>query len=164
VKGPRGGLLGVTIDGVQRGPVNEYRAPADPAHPDNSGRKDLTFGTGAITNGGNRTITLGAGGGTIATSGNTQLFLDGKITGSGPLNLSSPPVGSSAIFFGGTVDNDFTGLTTVQTGFVELGAAGHVALSGDVQVNAGGELTINTDEQIATTLAKHIATFYFVKE
>jgi hypothetical protein len=27
--------------------VNEYRAPADPAHPDNSGRKDLTFGTSA---------------------------------------------------------------------------------------------------------------------
>jgi hypothetical protein len=47
VKGPRGGLLGVTVDGVQRGPVNEYRAPADPAHPDNSGRKDLTFGTSA---------------------------------------------------------------------------------------------------------------------
>jgi hypothetical protein len=47
VKGPRGGLLGVAIDGVQRGPVNEYRVPTDPAHPDNSGRKDLTFGTSA---------------------------------------------------------------------------------------------------------------------
>jgi hypothetical protein len=47
VTGPRGGLLGVTIDGVQRGPINEYRAPMDPAHPDNSGRRDLTFGTSA---------------------------------------------------------------------------------------------------------------------
>ena len=47
VQGPRGGLLGVTIDGVQRGPVNEFRPPTDPAHPDLSGRKDLTFGNSA---------------------------------------------------------------------------------------------------------------------
>ena len=29
---------------AQRGPVNEFRPATDPAHPDNSGRKDLTFG------------------------------------------------------------------------------------------------------------------------
>jgi hypothetical protein len=40
--GPRGGLLGISIDGVKT-TANLYRAPADPAHPDNSGRKDLTF-------------------------------------------------------------------------------------------------------------------------
>jgi hypothetical protein len=45
VTGPRGGLLGVTIDGGVTQIVDEYRAPADPAHPDNTGRRDLTFGT-----------------------------------------------------------------------------------------------------------------------
>jgi hypothetical protein len=44
VTGPRGGVLGVTIDGVKR-QVNEFRAASDPKHPDTTGRKDLTFGT-----------------------------------------------------------------------------------------------------------------------
>jgi len=42
--GPRGGLLGISIDGIKT-TANLYRAPADPAHPDNSGRKDLDFHT-----------------------------------------------------------------------------------------------------------------------
>jgi hypothetical protein len=42
--GPRGGLLGIAIDGVKQD-TNLFRAPADPAHPDMSGRKDLDFHT-----------------------------------------------------------------------------------------------------------------------
>jgi hypothetical protein len=43
-RGPRGGNAEILIDGVSRGRVDFWRAPSDPAHPDNSGRKDLTFG------------------------------------------------------------------------------------------------------------------------
>lgn len=43
-KGPRGGTFTASIDGGAPVRVDEYRAPADPTKPDNSGRKDLTFG------------------------------------------------------------------------------------------------------------------------
>lgn len=43
-KGPRGGLLDLSIDGGAPTRVDLYRAPSDPAKPDNSGRKDLDFG------------------------------------------------------------------------------------------------------------------------
>lgn len=43
-RGPRGGTAEVKIDGISKGKVNFYRPPSDPAHPDNSGKKDLTFG------------------------------------------------------------------------------------------------------------------------
>lgn len=98
-----------------------------------------------------RTITLNAGGGTISTVGDTQLFINGLITGSGPLNLDSPVVGNSSIFLGGTVDNNFTGLTTLVEGFAELAATGHIAISGDLLIDGPGQLSINTDEQIAST-------------
>jgi len=42
--GPRGGNAEVLIDGVSRGKVDFYRAATDPTKPDNSGKKDLTFG------------------------------------------------------------------------------------------------------------------------
>lgn len=44
-RGPRGGTFTVTIDGGAPAVVDEYRPPADPTHPDNSGRKDLDFAT-----------------------------------------------------------------------------------------------------------------------
>jgi hypothetical protein len=43
-RGPRGGNAEVLIDGISQGKVDFYRAPSDPLKPDNSGKKDLTFG------------------------------------------------------------------------------------------------------------------------
>jgi hypothetical protein len=43
-KGPRGGNFNASIDGGAPTKVDLYRAPADPQHPDQSGRKDLDFG------------------------------------------------------------------------------------------------------------------------
>lgn len=43
-RGPRGGVAEIIIDGVSHGRVDMYRAPSDPSKPDNSGKKDLTFG------------------------------------------------------------------------------------------------------------------------
>jgi hypothetical protein len=42
--GARGGTLGVTIDGIRQ-VVDLYRAPANPATPDKTGRHDLDFST-----------------------------------------------------------------------------------------------------------------------
>lgn len=43
-RGPRGGNAEVVIDGTSKGIVTFNRPPSDPLHPDQSGRKDLTFG------------------------------------------------------------------------------------------------------------------------
>ena len=42
-RGPRGGSFNVSIDGAAPVLVNDYRAPTDPAHPDSTGRLDLTL-------------------------------------------------------------------------------------------------------------------------
>jgi hypothetical protein len=43
-RGPRGGNAEVFIDGVSKGRVDFFRPHTDPLNPDNSGRRDLTFG------------------------------------------------------------------------------------------------------------------------
>ncbi|HWP83393.1 MAG TPA: S8 family serine peptidase [Bacteroidota bacterium] len=48
--GPRGGSAEVLIDGVSREKIDFFRPPTDPNKLDNSGRKDLTFGTVASYN------------------------------------------------------------------------------------------------------------------
>jgi hypothetical protein len=68
--GPRGGLLGIAIDGVKQ-QASLFRAPADPAHPDMSGRRDLDFSTSVHR--GN----LGAGTHSVRiTNDSTDSFLD----------------------------------------------------------------------------------------
>src|SRR4029077_7605609 len=42
--GPRGGDFNVSIDGVFKKKVSDFRVATDPAHPDMTGRNDLTFG------------------------------------------------------------------------------------------------------------------------
>jgi hypothetical protein len=42
--GPRGGNFNVSIDGVFKKKISDFRVATDPAHPDMSGRNDLTFG------------------------------------------------------------------------------------------------------------------------
>lgn len=42
--GPRGGAIDVSLDDGPPTRIDLYRGPADPAHPDRSGRKDLDFG------------------------------------------------------------------------------------------------------------------------
>lgn len=42
--GPRGGDFNVSIDGAFKQKISDYRPPTDPAHPDMTGRNDLTFG------------------------------------------------------------------------------------------------------------------------
>jgi hypothetical protein len=44
LRGPRGGNAEVFIDGASQGRVGFFRPPSDPGHPDNSGKRDLTFG------------------------------------------------------------------------------------------------------------------------
>jgi hypothetical protein len=42
--GPRGGTFNVSIDGVFKERVSDFRPPTNPTHPDMTGRNDLTFG------------------------------------------------------------------------------------------------------------------------
>jgi uncharacterized protein YhjY with autotransporter beta-barrel domain len=86
-------------------------------------------------------------GGTISANPNANYQITGQISGTGPLNLSAAADDSAAIYIEGSVSNTFTGLTTVEQGFVELQTNG-IALSGDVQVNGGGILTLNDSDQI----------------
>ena len=97
-----------------------------------------------------RTINLAGAGGTITTVGNPQINLEGLITGSGTLILDHTTPGG-IITIQGTVDNTFTGLTTIQGGLVTLASFGHVALSGDVLITASGRLYDETSEQISST-------------
>jgi len=50
ITGPRGGILGVTIDGTKQAPISEFRPATDPQKVDKTGRKDLTFGVKAHYN------------------------------------------------------------------------------------------------------------------
>jgi flagellar hook capping protein FlgD len=43
-RGPRGGNAEMIIDGVSRGKVDFFRPHSDPTNPDQTGRRDLTFG------------------------------------------------------------------------------------------------------------------------
>jgi hypothetical protein len=70
-RGPRGGNAEVFIDGASKGIVDFYRVPSDPLHPDNSGKKDLTFGEFVrfSTLSGSHTFRLEVRNNAVATSG-----------------------------------------------------------------------------------------------
>ena len=110
----------------------------------------LTF-TGSTSD--NRAISLGNSGGTISEINNSVVSIRGQITGNGPLNINADSGGGAAgLVFANTTSNTFTGLTTIQNGFVELGSSA-LALSGDVTVDSAGKLSVaNANvEQIAST-------------
>ena len=107
-RGPRGGNAEVLIDGVSRGKVDFYRAPSDPLHPDNSGKRDLTFGEFASfpVSPGAHTFRLNVL--NEAGSGRDMVYVDGFVVHSG----------------GGTGTGDPTESTVTVTGTVPAGVLG----------------------------------------
>ena len=108
----------------------------------NGGTLDFTNTTTS-----NRAITLGASGGSISAGGggNSLVNVNGVITGTSPLNLSSSS--SSSLYLSGTTSNNVTGLTTIQGGTVVLASTG-TALNGDVTINSGAVLAEEVSNQI----------------
>ena len=86
-------------------------------------RSTANFGT-------SRSITLDAGGGTLATATGTQLTVNGVIGGSGALTKSE---GGTAVL---TAANTYTGGTTISGGTLQLGnGASSGSIAGDVVDN-----------------------------
>ncbi|HZI88818.1 MAG TPA: FlgD immunoglobulin-like domain containing protein, partial [Candidatus Polarisedimenticolia bacterium] len=101
-RGSRGGNAEVLIDGISRGKVDFYRAPADPTKPDNSGKKDLTFGEFAsfpVTQGAHtlRLNVLNDAG----TSSRDMIYVDGFVVHSGGATGSANPT-ETAVTVNGT--------------------------------------------------------------
>lgn len=96
VRGPRGGSAEVFIDGASQGIVDFWRAPSDPAHPDNSGRKDLTFGefVSFATASGSHTFKLVARN-SGSDSNRDMIYVDGIVIWNGDLEGEGNPTESS---------------------------------------------------------------------
>jgi autotransporter-associated beta strand protein len=98
-------------------------------------------GTLAITSSGAfssaRPISLGAGGGTIATSGGTNAALLGAISGGGGLTKSG---GGSLTLFG---NNTYSGPTTALGGTLRAGSASAFGTSGALAIGGGATVDLN---------------------
>ena len=93
-----------------------------------------------------RGITLGAGGGTVATGIGNAVTFTGVITGTGGLTKN----GAGTLVLSGA--NNYTGGTTVSAGTVQLGLGGSLASTGALTVN-GGTFNLNGHTQTVGTLS-----------
>ena len=100
-RGSRGGVAEVMIDGQSRGMIDFWRAPTNPARPDNSGRKDLTFGefVSFETSGGSHTFRLVVRNGATDPS-RDMIYVDGIVIRGGDLEGQGDPVETSTTAHG----------------------------------------------------------------
>jgi subtilisin family serine protease len=131
-RGPRGGTAEAFVDGLSRGRIDFYRAPTDPGKPDNSGKKDLTFGdvVGYDTPSGDHVFRLEVVNDGTDTQRN-MIYVDGFVvheggqTGTGsPSESSMVQLGSVPAFadlaHGATCAVPAVGSTTLLTGVLEV--------------------------------------------
>ena len=122
----------------------------------NGGTLRYTGAGGANANGGgfNRTITVGANGGTLDSSGTSFLAYSGSFAGSGTLTIS----GSNQLLYNGTSAGNFTGnivvgSATANSGLVQYRSNNANAFgSGTITVNAGGTFTADSGTTTPTSL------------
>lgn len=96
------------------------------------------------------TVTLGSASRVFSDSGRTGTF-SGRLTGGNALTIGNSAAGTNgAITFSGATANDYSGLTTVSAGTLNLSkTAGINAIAGDVTVTNVGTLSNTNDNQIA---------------
>jgi len=100
-RGPRGGNAEIKIDGVSKGTVDFYRPPTDPAHPDNSGKQDLTFGEFASfpTSAGTHTFRLDVLNNS-GIQGRDIVYVDGFLIHGAASTAAANPTENTIVFTG----------------------------------------------------------------
>ncbi len=102
----------------------------------------IFFATTGQTLSASRTVTLGAGGGTLNGGTGSTYDFAAKFTGIGDLTKVS---GATAILSG---DNDYTGNTIISTGTLEIGGSGRLgngSYAGTISIGGGGpSLAVNS--------------------
>ena len=137
-RGPRGGNAQVSIDGVSQGKLEFFRPAADPAHPDKSGKTDLTFGlfaSYAVTQG-SHTLRLDILNDSAA-AGNTKRDMDyvdgfvvygGGTQGTATIRESSTQSNGTAGGGGTNSNSSSSGNAILMTGVLEVPDAGNLDL------------------------------------
>ena len=121
----------------------------------------LRYTGGANGNGFNRTITLGASGGTLDNPGGQFVFYGGSFAGSGALTiLDSSGLGHEWLVTGdstGFSGNVFVGNGTAGSGFAQYRSNSANPLgTGTIQINSGGVVTADAGTTTPTTLGNAV--------
>jgi FlgD Ig-like domain len=131
-RGPRGGNAELIVDGQSRGKVDFFRPQSDPLNPDNSGRRDLSFGEFVTleTTAGDHTFRIEVLNESLDTS-RDMIYIDGFIVRGGAAQGTGNPtensttvqgtVAPSAVPLSGAVHTVTAGATTMGlTGVLEM--------------------------------------------
>ena len=106
--------------------------------------------TGAASVTFNRSITLGAGGGTIGSSGAGAVSLTSVISGAGPLNIQGS--GAGTVILSGSTANTYSGATTVSGGRFVLAKTSCYAIAGDFAIaNSNAFVVVQNPNQFPAT-------------
>jgi hypothetical protein len=151
-RGPRGGNAEIFIDGSSRGTVDFWRAPSDPVHPDNSGRKDLSFGEflSFETGSGSHTFRLEVRN-SSTESHRDMIYVDGIVIRNGDLEGEGDPTETSATAQG-TVPGGTLVAPGVATHTVTASAATKL-LTGVLEMSDGANLDLTVLDPAGAVLA-----------
>ncbi len=152
-RGPRGGNAEVLIDGASRGKVDFFRPPTDPSKPDNTGKKDLTFGevVSFATGSGSHTFRLNVLNDAAGAAGELRdmIYVDGFVITAGESQGEGNPTESSTVERG-TAQPSSTGSDGAPVPVSVSSAAS--LLTSIVESEAGAELDLLVTDPLGATV------------